>query len=186
MVYSSRYYSLEKCPHCKKIIKLNSIRSFNFLKGSPIRTCPRCKETYVYPEYKEWGLVLFADKGDKFGILETIGLLMFHAALIFYLRSPAQYGYSPKQLLAVGIICILALASDYLLVQTIKNRIHREEYHQKQIDYMEGRTKERPLELVESMERLSNKEYLDALKEHRIDVPDYFYERLNCQQGGTE
>ena len=183
---TSRYYSLEKCPHCKKIIKLNSIRIFNFLKGSPIRTCPRCKGTYDYPEYKEWGLVLFADKGEKFGIVEVFGLLLSHVVFVSYLRSAIQHGYSSETLWTLGISGSIALLVDYLLVQTIKNRIHREEYHQKQIDYMEGRTKERPPELVESMERLSNKEYLDARKKHRIDVPDYFYERLYNMHGKIE
>ena len=177
---------LEKCPQCKWPLHYTQTYGSEILKGSPVRVCPYCNATFFDPDYKEWGLILFADKGDTFSIWEIIGLLMTHAALIFDFCSPAQYNFSIKALLAVGGTFIIAVLLDCSLFRAIKNRIHSEEYHQKQIDYIEGRGKKRPTELVESMERLSNKEYLDSLKEHGIEVPDYFYERLYNMHGKIE
>ena len=76
------------------------------------------------------------------------------------------------------VLLVLALISDIGLIRFIYHRAKPDKYHQKQLDIIEGRAGERDSELVASMERLNNSNYLDNLKAHGVDVPAYFYERL--------
>lgn len=74
---------------------------------------------------------------------------------------------------------ILAAIFDYLVVRSIlNNTIRKKQFHQKRIDLIEGKAGEMSDELKASMNRLSNKTYLDALRAHGVTVPNYFYQRL--------
>ena len=72
----------------------------------------------------------------------------------------------------------LAALCDVGFARLIKNRRNSDEFFKKQLDLIEGKGGYKDEELARSMSRLSNREYLDALKSCGVDVPDYFYERL--------
>ena len=38
-------------------------------------------------------------------------------------------------------------------------------------------------DLAESMERMSDRKYLDALRFRGVDVPEYFYKRIGSREG---
>ena len=179
MVYHHRTV---KCPHCGKVADRTRTVDSELLKGSPFRVCPHCSTTYFDSEYKEMGLVLFEEKGGKLTFVGLVWILLSHSLVIYSLYSIIVEKLS-GMFLPLVVFGIIALLYDIGLIKMIKNRAHSAEFHQGQIDYIEGRTKERTAALIESMERLSNKDYLDALRSHGVDVPDYFYERL---QSSTE
>ena len=81
---------------------------------------------------------------------------------------------------------IIALIIDVGIVRIIINRVKAANYHKKMIDYIEGRGKERSEELIKSLDRLSNKGYLDALKKHGVEIPEYFYDRLKKNDNNSE
>ena len=178
MVYHNRTVT---CPHCKQVADRTRTVNSEILKGSPFRVCPHCKATYFDPEYKEMGLVLFEETGYEINPWSLFWFFPFNGMTIFVLYSLFKYNLFSDisyLLLPLGMFGIPAVLIDYGMIRIIKNRIHSDEFHQSQIDYIEGRTKERTASLVASMNRLSNKGYLDALKSHGVNVPDYFYERL--------
>ncbi len=69
------------------------------------------------------------------------------------------------------------------MIKRIKKRMNTEVYHEEIVDLLEGRSAKLPEKYAESMERLSDRGYLDALRSHGVDVPEYFYQRLGY---GTE
>lgn len=166
-----------KCPHCNKVAEKTKTPAHKVFEGSPFRVCPHCRATYFDSEYKEPGLLHFADKGGDFNFIGILSALTFTPLSIFLL-----YNFSlntDTDLLFAGIfIGIFAIIGDFGLIRAIWNRIHAEAYHQKQIEFIEGRTMTRPDKLIHSMERLSNISYLNALKAYGVDVPDYFFQRL--------
>ena len=128
------------------------------------------------------GLVLFEEKGGELNFWGFIWTLISNTLAIVLLYSGLKEGFSDAALFSFGIFALMAAAFDVGIVRMIKNRMNSAEFHQKQIDYIEGRTKERTPSLVESMNRLSSKEYLDALRSYGVEVPDYFYERLQNRE----
>ena len=175
MVY---HYRTVKCPRCGKTIGRTITTNSEILKGSPFRVCPKCKKTYFDSEYKEMGLVYFEDKGGKISFWGALCALIVNVAAIFILCSGIFGGGSVEWLLLLCLIGFIAIITDVGIVNIINNHKNFEAYHQKQVDYIEGRTKEQAQSVVESMNRLSNKAYLDALRIHGVNVPEYFYERL--------
>ena len=63
--------------------------------------------------------------------------------------------------------------------------IDQDKYHREQLDLLEGRAGEQSSELKESLERLSDRKYLDALRARGVHVPDYFYQRLPADVEGS-
>ena len=60
----------------------------------------------------------------------------------------------------------------------IRSALNAEEVHRKVVDMIEGRRGKQTPELVESVARLSSREYLDTLRGCGVYVPEYFYQRL--------
>ena len=175
MVYHHRKV---KCPSCGKTADRTRTVDSEILKGSPFRVCPNCKKTYFDPEYKEMGIVLYEEKGGELNFWGLIWAILSTVLAVYFLCGVIKEGTGGGLLLPLGVFGLVAILFDVRIIKMIKNRSNSEEFHRKQIDYIEGRTKERTQSLVESMNRLSNKAYLDALRIHGVNVPDYFYERL--------
>lgn len=175
MVYHHRSVT---CPHCGMIAERTRTVDSEILKGSPFRICSQCNETYFDPEYKEIGLVYFEEKGYELSITSILTVLFLHLVFFITLCSSIKDGVVPAMLLAVGLFGILSIICDIGLVRKYKAFKNPKDFHLKQVDYIEGRSTQRSAALIESMKRLSNRNYLDALKSHGIEVPDYFYQRL--------
>ena len=170
------------CPKCKGVADhANPNRSFK-LYGSPFRVCRKCGATYFDPGYHEEGIDAFNNDGVLINNVErAIALLVFNGAAAEYFTR--GWIKNSGMWLPFVILAVLALLLDYALIKSILNKINAEAYHQKWIDRLEGRYGEMPDELAESMERLSDRKYLDALRSHGVDVPEYFYKRLGCREG---
>ncbi len=180
MVYHNRTV---RCPNCNKVVERTTTRDEEVLYGSPFRKCSYCGTAYFDPDYQEKAITYFQDKGGELSFWSIVWLLISNAAAISLpIIASKEGGMEGGMWLAFFAFLVLAIIGDVGLVRLIYNRVNAEKFHQKQIEYIEGRTGERDNELEASMRRLSDKHYLDALKAHEVDVPDYFYERL---QNGT-
>ena len=182
MVYHHRKVN---CPNCGKIADRTTTTDSELLKGSPFRVCPSCGQTYFDSEYKEMGLVLFEEKGGKIGVSSILWTIISNAMVVVFLYFGFCEHNIRNYILPLVVFGILALLFDYGIIRTIKNHASPEKFHQSQIDYIEGRSKERSASVVESMNRLSNKNYLDALLQHGINIPDYFYERIGATKDSS-
>lgn len=175
MVYHHRTV---KCPFCNKITERTTTTS-QVLIGSPFRTCQNCGAAYFDSGYKEPGLLIFESKAGDVFPMGAIAAAVFTFAAVFLIYQIAIGGNDGSGILFAAIfMAIFAVICDAGVFVAIRETIHSDKYHQKQIDQIEGKNGEMPNDLKKSMLRLSNKEYLDALKAHGVSVPDYFYQRL--------
>ncbi len=175
MVYHHRRVT---CPNCGRIADRTRTVDSQELKGSPFRVCPHCDEVYFDPAYHEVAISIFKDRGGEINFWAFAWVLISNGLVVFFLYNGIKEGSMDGLWLPFLVFLGLALLFDFGLIRLIRNRRHANEYHQKSLDILEGRTRERTGELAASMERMSNKAYLDALKAHGVSVPDYFYERL--------
>ena len=180
---SSFYHRVVDCPYCdmyadRKML-LNNWPPF----GSPYRTCPKCGKVYFDSGYQEDAIVRFTDTGGEITPGGLIVSLFFTGGLILYVIECI----STKTIFWPGFLAVLiiSLVYDIGLIRAIWNRIRAKKYHQKMIDTLEGRRGELDSYLAESMKRMSDRGYLDALRARGVDVPEYFYQRLGEGAVGT-
>lgn len=181
MVY---HYRTVKCPNCGCVADKTRTVDSQELKGSPFRVCRHCNEVYFDPDYKEAAISIYNDKGGSPNIWSFIWVVLSNVFAVFFLVQGAKEGFRDLGAGWIAILVFLGLAIlfDVGFYRVIRNRIHANEYHQKSLDTLEGRTGELTGELAASMERMSNKAYLDALVAHGVVVPSYFYERLTGKE----
>ena len=181
MVY---HYRTVNCPNCGRVADRTRTVDSQELKGSPFRVCRHCDTVYFDPDYKEVAITIFKDKGGNPNIWSYLWLIISNVVAIYTLVEAAKEGFRDLGNAWIGILLALGFAAvfDVGFIRVIRNRIHANEYHQKSLDLLEGRTEELTGELAASMERMSNRAYLNALKAHGVDVPDYFFERLNGKE----
>lgn len=172
-----------RCPNCKKVVERTTTHNEELLYGSPFRNCSYCGTTYFDSDYHEKAITWFNDKGGEISLAFIFWLLISNGiaiAVIIGALKLSDLGSNGKWFL-VPLVFGMALFCDYGLIRMISNRINADKYHQKQIEIIEGRAGNRDSELEASMNRLSDKSYLDALKIKGVDVPDYFYTRLGIE-----
>lgn len=170
-----RYRSV-KCPNCQSIAE-RTFGTGKYKYGSPIRSCPHCHSAYYDSFYVEKGIALFNDTGGTIGIVAIVWVLLSNSLVAVFLYLSIIDGALDVFLLPLVVFVLIALLFDIGLIRSIKNHAHQEEYHQRQIAYIESADSSDP-ELNLSMKRLSNRAYLDALKACGCNVPNYFYQRL--------
>ena len=174
-------FRVVRCPKCDFMTETRRTDGSFILYDTPYRVCSHCGATYFDPGYHEAGIDVFNDNGNQISFWGVIGLLMFNGAAVEYITSGLIK--APGRWFYFILLLTLALILDYRFIATVWNRIHAEEYHQEQIDLIEGRDGEMSDELAESMERLSDRKYLEALRSHGVDVPEYFYKRVGSREG---
>lgn len=181
------HHRIVTCPNCGRTAEHTRTTNTDLLLGSPFRVCKHCQTTYFDNAYKEKAILVYEDTGTDFGFLGIIFLLIFNGIAAALIAEAAKNGLTSGLALGIVILVSISIFFDYALVKTIHNFNHPEEYHQKQVDYLEGRTDDkRDYELMESLYRLSSRQYLDALKNHGVKVPDYFYQRLESRDTSSE
>ena len=175
-------HRIVKCPKCGDTAE--SIYSVldETLYGSPYRICRECGAAYFDPFYHELAIDAFNDNGAPIDIWGMLWLLTVNGLLVWLITLT---GHENSAKLWIPFIIVLCYAGilDFQLIKTIRNRLNAEEYHQERVDLMEGRYGEMSEELAESMQRMSDRKYLDALRSHGVDVPEYFYKRLGSAEG---
>ncbi len=177
MIY---HYRTVKCPKCGEVADRTRTVDSQELRGTPFRVCCHCGTVYFDPDYKEEAISVFKDKGGDTSITSYLWLIISNVSAVYLLVEAAKLSFRDLGGMWIAILVALGLAVmfDVGFFRVIRNRIRAKEYHQKSIDVLEGRSGEQTGELAASMERMSNKAYLDALRAHGVAVPEYFYERL--------
>ena len=176
--YMEYVYKSVKCPKCGKTTERNVSHSRDHY-GCPLRVCDNCGSTYFDDSYIEKGLAEYSSKGGTFSITFIFWTIVSNLAVPFAIYLMLTEEFSGVFILMLVIFGALAVLCDLGLVKTIRNRSNSTEFHKKQLDLIEGRGGYKDEELACSMSRLSNREYLDTLKKCGVEIPDYFYERLN-------
>ena len=175
------YHRTVTCPRCEMIAERTS-RLSDELYGSPYRVCPCCGKTYFDPEYQEDAIAIYKSKGGKLTAGGFLWVLLSNGIVAWYIFG----GIRTKTLITNSLFFVMlgiALLFDIGLIRIIRSRLKADAYHQDQIDYLEGVGGAIPEQLAESMERVSDRKYLDALRSHGVDVPEYFYKRLGSEEG---
>lgn len=149
------------CPHCGGMVRE---KSNAWVYGSPIRTCPKCKQEFLDKRWREVAIDGFATgaKSAKLYLGATIGFLLFTIICTLWLRNMiATQGHYPTRLvgcIVVGIVGTVGCAVVFLRIVT--------GYEDKQnAKYM-----------AESRRRLQDKNYIDKLVSFGYTVPDEFRE----------
>ncbi len=169
-------YSFVRCPNCNDIAETKTTRGAQVLFGCPFRVCKVCGHVYFDGDYKEEGIYRFLNKGGSYGSL--IPALFLTIAAIIITINWIKYAGNEMVWVLIGI-WIITLPFDIYAGKVIANKLNTDRFHEKTIDLIEGRKGKMDKDLKASMNRLSNKRYLDALKAHGVDVPEYFYQRLD-------
>ena len=165
------HYRTVRCPNCNEVADRTKTVDKDWKFGTPLRSCPYCGRKYFDSFYKEEGIERFQDNGVHINAWSVIWLIVSLLFVIGFLSSSdAKVGA-----IIFGVIFVI-FAIGFL--RTIKALFHPKEYHQKQVDLIEGRGETMSAELAESMRRLSKKEYLDELAHNGVIVPQYFYDRI--------
>lgn len=171
------------CPKCDLIAE----RTIGFEQtGSPYRVCKHCKRVYFDPGYQEKAIAVFNDKGWTFDIWLIPAFLVFNGLLAYFIISYIRAGSIPRDpvgLIAFLFVLVYTILLDIGVIRVVLINIHAEEYHQKQIDKLEAGPVEWDDDLAESMKRMSDRGYLDALRARGVAVPEYFYKRVGSRPG---
>ena len=175
------HYRSVRCPKCDLEADRSSTDSSFILYGSPYRVCRKCGAAYFDPGYHELAIDAYNDNGVLIDFGGLFCALLTNGVAVLFLIERLK-GNSNTWL---PLICAFgfALVFDYRAVISIRNLIKAKEYHQEQIDGLEGRYGEMSDDLAESMERMSDRKYLDALRFRGVDVPEYFYKRISSREG---
>ena len=149
------------------------------MPGSPLRKCPDCGRLYFDDAYEEPALTAYEAAIINFPYIKIIYALIPTAGTLLYLRS---YLHDPRPQYLIVLIAFGALAVffDVLLILAIAKAIPAAGRKKTFLDMIEGRAGEIDAQLRESMERLSGKDYLDALYKCRVYIPKYFYRRIGA------
>ncbi len=166
-----------RCPHCGAQIERERPEQEQPLAGSPLRKCPDCGRIYFDDAYAEAALTAFETAEVKFPYIKILYALVPTAGAAVYLR---QHLLTPTTGSLVPLIAFSAIAIlfDVMLICELVKAARRGRRRKDFLDRLEGRAGEAEPGLRESLERLSKKDYLDALVKCGEYVPVYFYKRI--------
>ena len=154
-----RIYQPGKCPHCGG--KVGFARTDAYLYGSPIRTCPGCKQQYLNPNFHEievdgcWNGDTSLEESRK-GVRNGLLLILAAAALnvLFYVLNRASWIY--LLFMGMGVVYFIMMLKDYWKV---KKGIRQQELDK---------------ERLASRQRLQDSEYAKLLQELGYEVPEEY------------
>ena len=165
------YNRIESCPNCKKDFSLAKLKNVKEVLGSPFQVCPYCNSPYFDPAYKEPAIAYYnKNRRISFGAKYCFAI----AAAITIITAITGYICSlPFCYLSAGIALVITLILS-LLLKFAKNDLRERE------TYLNG-TAVTP-EIKESLVRLADRDYLDKLEKHKIEVPEFFYQRIGASK----
>lgn len=166
-----------RCPRCGAQIERACPPEGETLPGSPLRQCPECGRLYFDGAYAEAALTAFEKAEIKFPWIKILYALVPTVGALVYLR---QYRAAPSTGALVPLIAfsLIAVFFDVLLLIELGKTVRKRAVKREMLKRIEGRAGEMEQELRASMERLGQKDYLDALVKCGEAVPRYFYERI--------
>ena len=166
-----------RCPRCGAQIERENPPEGETLPGSPLRKCPECGRLYFDNAYAEPALTAYEEAEVNFPWIKILYALVPTLGAIVYLR---QHLLTPTTGTLVPLIAfsIIAVFFDVLLILELIRTVPKLKRRAAALERLEGRGGETDEALRESMERLSKKDYLDALVKCNAYVPTYFYKRI--------
>lgn len=148
-------YTTKSCPHCGTVYqRLDSTRHYY---GSPLRTCDKCRKTFVDKDYVEMACQEQIEYVPK--RVNAIDYISIIVGIIILLISPLNTidGDSSLMYLFVGMGLLLLIGGVYMTVSDIRN--------------YDKRCQEQEDELRKSEQRLSDPDYVMALLKIGYYVP---------------
>ena len=166
-----------RCPRCGAAIERPALPEGETLPGSPLRRCPDCDRLYFDNLYAEPALRAFEDAEVKFPYIKIIYALVPTFGAVVFLREWLGGSNSAVRMTAILFGAIAVFFDVLLLIELVKlpPKLRR---RASALDRLEGRAGAAEAEMRASVERLSKKDYLDALVKCNEYVPTYFYKRI--------
>lgn len=145
-------YYTKSCPHCHHKYQIYDSRKHQY--GSPFRVCKKCKKGFIDTDFIEIGLLPpWKIKNPRVYpgsiLIFSVGILCL---FLFWVPGPITNNIT---------IIIIALLSSFMVVSDLRD-------YQERSDYILN-------ELKQSKSRLSNPEYVLALYEIGIGIPEEIY-----------
>ena len=177
----THYSRKVKCPYCNTWIDKQS--TWN-PQGSPFRICPRCRREYFDKDYQEnaiWFLTreqsaFFVDICAAFMLLVTIGVLY-----AFYDEKSLSLSVI---VIEVALVAITVVLTRYAIKQTIRfSKNNKNDLYMERIAYLKLPSSEQQHDIADSLNRLSNRQYLDRLTSCGVEIPDFFFDRIGYYEG---
>ena len=159
-------YITKTCPHCNYQIVWHSSDSGKKF-GSPLRQCPKCKNTYYDKQYEEPALY------TKSRLLINRILGTIKTFIVFFAISIMFGGFASMLSTDENIKSILFLVTSIFTVLILLFLWFKSE------PYYNFKDSE---EVKESIKRLENKEYREILIAHGVYIPYNSYFRLYSSQ----
>ena len=169
---ATHYIRNVTCPHCGNRAE-HTNKTTKHLMGSPFRRCASCGATYFDKAYEEQAIAIYKGSGRFEGtIARLIVSLVLTGLLIASFVNPASFGDMPA-----GILIFILLLGPGMLIHSILFLIRSS--HKKVVDNLENHPEKLPEETQQSLERLSNQQYIDILRSYDYEVPIFFDELIN-------
>ena len=180
----THYYRRVKCPYCNYTSDVNYTTNRKYMTGTPFRKCPKCGNVYFDSYYKEPAILVYEDSGKPQPFLSFIiaAAISTPAIVLIYviLISGTFPWWQPIIALVLFIMAIVFDVNFILnLIHTFQGKKYLSKYHQRQVDYLDGKRGSRSTEVEQSLQRLSKLEYLLRLQSSGVKVPEYFFNLLN-------
>ena len=161
-----------RCPHCQMRIEREAAAGTP-LPGSPFRRCPGCGRFYYDEAYEEPALTLFEQKQPRFNYIKILYAVLPTAGALIYLRAWLS-GANPDGRVPALVFGALAVFFLAVLILEVAAFIRSSREHAAHRALLEGNEAELSPELAESVKRLRDPKYLDALESYGADIPDFF------------
>lgn len=177
MHHDIQYYHTSRCPQCHCVEGRYSSDD-DFLFGTPRRQCPQCKHIYFDGFFLEKALNynLFNNECIAPRLWAGLTLVSVCVDLLFFI-----YRQPPYPLLTLLIVCALSLTCIVMLSLSLYRWKRHYSGSAFSPDELERRMLSFPdnYDIVESARRMADPDYLFFLMENGVDVPEYFFQRLD-------
>lgn len=145
-------YYTKSCPHCRYAYQIHDHRKHRY--GSPFRTCKNCKKSFIDTDFIEIGLLPpWKIRNPRVYpgsiLILSVGILM---ALFLWIPGPITNNIVTIAIASIGLLMTISDLRDY----------------QDRSEYILH-------ELKHSKSRLSNPEYVLALYEIGVGIPEDIY-----------
>ena len=180
----THYIRTVTCPLCGGTAERTN-ETTKHLFGSPFRTCVSCGKVYFDNKYEEPAIAIYKGSGrfETPTILRIIvGLFLTGVLIHNYFVEPILGDIPIWGLLFLVLLGpAMAIHTIFFLINTTQSKI---------IDKIENHPEKLTEEAQQSLERLSDQQYIDLLRSYDYDVPSFFDERikkkLSTKEGTSE
>lgn len=172
----ARYHHTSRCPQCQCVEGRYRSPS-DFLFGTPRRECPQCKYVYFDGYFLEKALNynLSYREYTPLSLWVSVTIAVVCLDILFFMGNP------PYRLLPLLIVVALSLACAVMLPLSLYRWKRSSRGPAFSPEELERQILAFPhnYEIVESARRMADPDYLYFLMENGVDVPEYFFRRMD-------